>query len=116
MRAGWARCIARATRRLNRDVALKILPDTFTHDPERVARFRREAHVLAALNHPHIAAIYGLDEANGSQFLVLELVDGESLDIAPPAGQFPSPKPSRLPDKSRRRSKRLTTKGSSTVI
>ena len=75
--------------RLNRDVALKILPDTFTHDPERVARFRREAHVLAALNHPHIAAIYGLDEANGSQFLVLELVDGESLDKRTARGPIP---------------------------
>src|SRR5713226_6360749 len=66
--------------RLNRDVALKILPDTFTHDPERLARFRREAQVLTPLNHPHIGAIYGLDEANGQQFLVLELVDGDSLD------------------------------------
>ncbi|HEX6465354.1 MAG TPA: protein kinase [Vicinamibacterales bacterium] len=66
--------------RLGRDVALKTLPDTFTHDPERLARFRREAQVLAALNHPHIAQIHGLDEANGTQFLVLELVDGESLD------------------------------------
>ena len=54
-----------------------------------MARFRREAHVLAALNHPHIAAIYGLDEANGSQFLVLELVDGESLDKRTAVGQFP---------------------------
>ena len=66
--------------KLGRDVALKILPDTFTHDPERLARFRREAQMLAALNHPHIGAIYGLDEAGGQQFLVLELVDGESLD------------------------------------
>jgi eukaryotic-like serine/threonine-protein kinase len=66
--------------KLGRDVALKILPDTVTHDPERLSRFRREAQVLAALNHPHIGAIYGFDEANGTQFLVLELVDGESLD------------------------------------
>jgi serine/threonine-protein kinase len=66
--------------KLGRDVALKILPDSFTHDPERLARFRREAQVLAALNHPHIGAIYGFDEANGTQFLVLELADGESLD------------------------------------
>jgi serine/threonine protein kinase len=65
--------------KLGRDVALKILPETFTHDPERVARFRREAQVLAALNHPHIGAIYGLDDANGQQFLVLELIDGETL-------------------------------------
>jgi serine/threonine protein kinase len=66
--------------KLGRDVALKILPDSFVEDPERVARFRREAQVLAALNNPHIGAIYGLDEADGQQFLVLELVDGESLN------------------------------------
>src|SRR4030088_2201372 len=66
--------------KLGREVALKILPDGFTEDPDRLARFRREAQVLAALNHPHIGAIYGLDEANGHQFLVLELIDGESLD------------------------------------
>src|SRR5947207_10970514 len=65
--------------RLGRDVALKLLPDTFTHDPERLARFRREAQMLAALNHPHIGAIYGLEEAQGAQFLVLELVDGRTL-------------------------------------
>ena len=53
--------------KLGRDVALKVLPESFVHDPERVARFRREAQVLAALNHPHIATIYGLEEANGSQ-------------------------------------------------
>jgi serine/threonine protein kinase len=101
--------------RLNRDVALKILPDAFTHDPERVARFRREAHVLAALNHPHIAAIYGLDEANGSQFLVLELVDGESLDKRTARGPIPVAEAPSC-QTTRRRSKRLTTKGSSTVI
>src|SRR6266516_3585342 len=75
--------------KLNRDVAVKILPDTFTHDPERLARFRREAQVLASLNHPHIGAIYGLDEANGQQFLVLELVDGESLDRRIARGPIP---------------------------
>src|SRR6266852_5121188 len=75
--------------RLGRDVAIKILPDTFTHDPERLARFRREAQVLAALNHPHIGGIYGLDEANGQQFLVLELVDGESLERRIARGPIP---------------------------
>src|ERR1700736_3735562 len=65
--------------KLGRDVALKILPESFTHDPERIARFRREAQVLASLNQPHIGAIYGLEEANGCQFLVLELVNGETL-------------------------------------
>jgi serine/threonine protein kinase len=58
--------------KLGRDVALKILPDTFTHDPQRLARFRREAQVLASLNHPHIGAIYGLEFAD-VDCLVLEL-------------------------------------------
>jgi Tol biopolymer transport system component len=75
--------------KLARDVALKILPDAFTHDPERLARFRREAQVLAALNHPNIGAIYGLDEANGTHFLVLELVDGETLAQRIAAGPLP---------------------------
>ena len=75
--------------KLGRDVALKILPDAFTNDLERLARFRREAQVLASLNHPHIGAIYGLDEANGQQFLVLELVDGESLDKRIARGAIP---------------------------
>ena len=65
--------------RLGRDVAVKILPDSFASDPERTARFRREAQVLAALNHPAIAAIYGLEESGPTQFLVLELVDGGTL-------------------------------------
>src|SRR5438128_1571583 len=65
--------------KLGRDVALKILPDTFTHDPERLARFQREAQVLASLNHPHIGAIYGLEESNGIRALVLELVEGPTL-------------------------------------
>jgi serine/threonine-protein kinase len=75
--------------KLGRDVALKILPASFTNDPERVARFRREAQVLASLNHPHIAQIHGLEEANGTQFLVLELVDGESLDKRVARGPIP---------------------------
>src|SRR5215472_7124062 len=75
--------------KLGRDVALKILPAAFTSDPERVARFRREAQVLASLNHPHIAQIYGLEEASGMQFLVLELVDGETLDKRIAGGPVP---------------------------
>src|ERR1700681_2650692 len=65
--------------KLKRDVAIKILPEEFSRDPDRVARFQREAEVLASLNHPNIAAIYDLEEANGSIFLVLELVEGETL-------------------------------------
>ncbi len=64
---------------LNRKVALKFLPDAFTGDPERMARFEREAKLLASLNHPNIAAIYGLEQAEGKRFLVLELVEGETL-------------------------------------
>jgi serine/threonine protein kinase len=65
--------------RLKRDVALKILPESFATDPERLARFQREAEALAALNHPHIAAIYGIEESNDMRALVLELVEGETL-------------------------------------
>ncbi len=65
--------------RLGRDVAIKILPRLFTSDPDRLARFEREARVLASLNHPHIGAIYGLEDADGMRALVLELVDGETL-------------------------------------
>ena len=65
--------------RLRRDVAIKILPRAFTGDPDRLARFEREARVLASLNHPHIGAIYGLEDADGVRALVLELVDGETL-------------------------------------
>ena len=65
--------------KLHRDVALKVLPDLWANDSDRLARFQREAHVLASLNHPHIAAIYGLEEIDGVRALVLELVEGETL-------------------------------------
>jgi eukaryotic-like serine/threonine-protein kinase len=65
--------------KLGRDVAIKVLPDVFTSDPERLARFEREARMLAALNHPNIAAIYGFEDADGIRALVLELVDGDTL-------------------------------------
>ena len=64
---------------LNRQVALKILPDAFAADPDRLARFTREAQILASLNHPGIAAIYGIEEAEGTRALVLELVEGPTL-------------------------------------
>src|SRR5512139_194264 len=67
--------------RLGRDVALKILPAAFAQDPDRLGRFDREARLLAALNHPNIAAIYGLEQAEGHRFLVLELVPGEDLSL-----------------------------------
>src|ERR1700741_1204097 len=65
--------------KLKREVAIKILPDEFSRDADRVSRFQREAEVLASLNHLNIAGIHSLEEANGSRFLVLELVDGETL-------------------------------------
>jgi serine/threonine-protein kinase len=65
--------------KLKREVAIKILPDEFARDPERVGRFQREAEALALLNHPSIGAIYDIQEANESRFLVLELVEGETL-------------------------------------
>ena len=65
--------------RLGRDVAVKILPRAFAADPERLSRFEREARTLAALNHPHVGAIYGLEDADGVPALVLELVEGETL-------------------------------------
>ena len=65
--------------KLGRDVALKVLPDLFADDPERLARFQREARVLASLNHPNIASIYGLEESQGVRALVLELVEGPTL-------------------------------------
>src|SRR5213079_3153012 len=64
---------------LGRQVAIKILPDAFAADPERLARFEREAKTLASLNHPHIAAIYGFEKTPGLHALVMELVEGEDL-------------------------------------
>ena len=75
---------------LNREVALKVLPPLFALDPDRVARFRREAQVLAALNHPHIAAIYGFEEADGVQALALELVEGATLADRLEVGPLPA--------------------------
>src|ERR671927_517261 len=65
--------------KLNRDVALKILPETFASDPDRLARFHREARMLASLNHPHIGAIYGFEDLDGTPALILELIEGDTL-------------------------------------
>ena len=64
---------------LSRELAIKVLPEQFTQDPQRLARFEREAKLLASLNHSNIAAIYELEEADGVRFLSLELVEGETL-------------------------------------
>src|SRR5215831_6245271 len=77
--------------KLKREVAIKILPDEFSRDGERTGRFQREAEVLASLNHPNIAAIYDLQEVDGSRFLVLELVEGETLAERIARGSLPFP-------------------------
>ena len=75
--------------RLGREVAIKGLPEEFSRDPTRLARFEREARMLAALNHPGVAAIYGLEEADGTQFIVMELVPGETLSERISNGPLP---------------------------
>src|SRR5215813_1226348 len=75
--------------KLNREVALKILPETFALDGDRIARFRREAQILAALNHPHIASIYGFEDSGSTHALVLEFVDGLTLDDRIAQGPIP---------------------------
>ena len=74
---------------LSREVAIKVLPEQFTQDPQRLARFEREAKLLASLNHPNIAAIYGLEEADGVRFLALELVPGDTLAERVAKGPMP---------------------------
>jgi eukaryotic-like serine/threonine-protein kinase len=78
--------------RLDREVALKTLPDALTDDPERLARFEREAKLLATLNHPAIASVYGLEEADGARALVMELVDGRTLASILSDGPMPARK------------------------
>jgi Tol biopolymer transport system component len=75
--------------RLGRNVAIKLLPEALNHDSDRAARFEREAQVLAALNHPNIASIYGVEESTGRKFLILEFVDGETLAAKIRRGPIP---------------------------
>src|SRR5215831_570417 len=83
---GGMGAVYRATdTKLNRDIAIKVLPDTFASDPDRLARFSREAQVLASLNHPNIASIYGIEE----RALILELVEGPTLAERIAAGPIP---------------------------
>src|SRR2546425_9273731 len=65
--------------KLGRYVAVKVLPEAFASNPDRVSRFQREAQLLASLNHPHVAALHGMEEAGGGHLLVMELVEGETL-------------------------------------
>ena len=96
---------------LNRQVALKILPDAFADDPDRLARFKREAQILASLNHPNIAAIYGIEEAEGTRALVLELVEGRLSLTGSRRGRSRWMRRCRLPSRSPRLSKRRTRPG-----
>ena len=75
--------------KLGREVAIKVLPEEFAQDKDRVARFEREARLLASLNHPHIATLHGFEESDGQQFLVMELVEGETLAERIAAGPIP---------------------------
>jgi serine/threonine protein kinase len=88
--AGGMGEVYRATdTKLKRDVAIKVLPEDVARDRERLARFEREAHVLASLNHPNIASIYGLEESDGVPCLVLELVEGQTLAERIKEGSLP---------------------------
>src|SRR5437763_13287817 len=75
--------------KLGRSVAIKLLPEAFAQDTERAARFEREARVLASLNHPNIAAIYGIEQSGDRKFLVMELVPGETLAECIKRGPIP---------------------------
>src|SRR5436305_4612265 len=75
--------------KLKRQVAVKILPPSLAADPDRLARFQREAEVLASLNHPHIAQIYGLEDGGGVTGLVMELIEGEDLAARIARGAVP---------------------------
>ncbi len=75
--------------RLNRDVAIKVLPDEFSRDKDRLARFEREAKLLAQLNHPNIATLHGLEEAHGQKFIVMEMIEGQTLAERIASGPIP---------------------------
>ena len=75
--------------KLDRDVALKVLPEAFTSDPDRLARFEREAKVLASLNHPNIGSIYGLEDADDQLYLVMAYYEGETLKSRIERGRLP---------------------------
>ena len=88
--AGGMGEVYRATdMKLGRDVALKILPPGVGSDPERLARFQREARAVAALNHPNVVTVYSVEESDGVHFLTMELIEGQSLDRVIPANGLP---------------------------
>jgi serine/threonine protein kinase len=102
--------------KLNRDVALKVLLPEVADNPERLARFRREAQILASLNHPNIAHIYGLEESDGVVALVLELVEGPTLADRIAKGAVPFDEALPIANRSRRHWRQPTSKGSSIEI
>ena len=86
---GMGRVFRARDTKLDRDVAIKVLPDAFAHEADRLARFQREARTLASLNHPNIAAIYGVEESGGITALVMELVEGKDLSQLIARGAIP---------------------------
>jgi serine/threonine protein kinase len=113
--AGWARSTGLVTTRLNRDVAVKVLPAAFATDADRLARFTREAQTLAALNHPHIAQVHGLEESGSTRALVMELVDGDDLSATSRAVRCPRTTRCRSPARSPTHWPPPTTSASSTA-
>jgi len=93
-----------------------MLPDAFASDPDRLARFTREAQTLASLNHPNIAAIYGIEESKDVRALVMELVAGEDLSQRLARGAIPIDEALQIANRSQMRSKGRTIRGSSTAI
>ena len=102
--------------KLKRQVAIKILPPSLAADHDRLARFQREAEVLASLNHPHIAAIHGLEDADGVNALVMELVEGDDLHSVSRVDPFRSMRRCLLRSRLPRRSKPRMSKASSIAI
>jgi eukaryotic-like serine/threonine-protein kinase len=88
-RGGMGEVYAALDTRLNREVALKILPREMASDPERLERFQREAQAVAALNHPHVVTVFSVEEADGLHFLTMQLVDGKTLVELLPRKGFP---------------------------
>ena len=88
-RGGMGEVYRAKDHKLGRDVAIKVLPEEFAQDADRVARFQREAKLLASLNHPNIASIYGLEESEDTHFLVLELIEGDTLADRIKKGSIP---------------------------
>ena len=112
----WEWCIARPDTKLKREVAIKLLPEQFTEDAERLARFEREAQMLARLQHSNIAAIFGIEQSECQHALIMELVEGEDLSERLARGTD-SQSTTRFPSRVRSPgdSKRRTRKASSTA-